>query len=142
MWIRPDKGLTFGNQYREEMLDEAYLKQLADLNGEGDTSLIDQLVELYAEQVKLWPAELQQALDANDPEQVAALAHRNKGASGSAGVAEVAALMDRWHTLAKAGDLMTVRQEAQDLPERLGRSVEALKDFQARLRNGDAPVAS
>lgn len=106
-----------------DLLDMAVLNELSVLE-EDD---LRDLVELYFADVEVQLAAIHTALAGNDPESLAAAAHRIKGASLSIGAERLASLAAELETTGKAGDLSAAEALVSSIERELDPTQAALR---------------
>ena len=88
-----------------QVIDPVQLEELRRLNEQGDSGLLERLIDTFLEQSSIELENLQRALAAGDRPGVALAAHRLKGASANLGASGVAAISKNIEDLSKDAPL-------------------------------------
>jgi CheY-like chemotaxis protein/HPt (histidine-containing phosphotransfer) domain-containing protein len=104
-------------------LDQTVIAGLRDLGG---SSLLDELVALFRDEVGGYRSAFDQALADHDPEALRRASHAFKGSSASVGATRLAAIAATIEQLGSTGDLDGAQALAAELAWLTGRALEAL----------------
>ena len=116
-----------------ELLDERVLEALQE---SLDSSALDALVQLHAEQLHTYVEALEGALGQGDLMQIALVAHRIKGESGSLGGVKLAAIARQLEMRARDGDGDAAREQVERLAACMFDTLKALDDWRAARLSG------
>jgi len=108
------------------ILDPQPLRDLLEIG--APPSLVQELIELYQEDVPYRLGRLEKALGLGDLTGVAAEAHTLKGALGSLGLQRFMDLTARMEAQARAGRLAETGALAQDLPAAYAAALQGLQE--------------
>jgi HPt (histidine-containing phosphotransfer) domain-containing protein len=82
-------------------VDEQVLATLVDEIGDGDSSILEDLIDSYLDEATQQVAQLEAAAESGDAATVASIAHSLKSASGALGVTRLAGLLQQAEASAK-----------------------------------------
>nr|MBA2769796.1 response regulator [Sporichthyaceae bacterium] len=108
------------------VLDPDVLDNLREVEAPGGPPVVADIVSDFLDQIPVAVADLRAALDREDAEEVAAIAHRCKGSSSSLAAARLAELFATLEEHAHAGDLPSCRGALAGVPVELERAGAAL----------------
>lgn len=121
------------NEPDTELLDERVLEAL---QASLDSSALDVLVQLHAEQLHTYVEALEEALGQGDLMQIALVAHRIKGESGSLGGLKLAAMARQLEVRARDGDGDAAREQIKRLAACVFDTLKALDGWRAAWLSG------
>lgn len=112
----------------DKLIDESVLEALQETL---DSSALDALIQLHAEQLHRYVGALEEALGREELAQIALVAHRIKGESGSLGSVRVAAIARQLEMRARDGGRDAVRELVEHLGAAMPDTLEALDSWRA-----------
>ena len=121
-----DVSVNGGGAAVPNALDPTTLENLADLEEDGEQSLMAELAGMFLEGTQSCLVTLREAVDGNDAKSVREAAHTLKGSSGSIGATRMQEVCERLQESAEAGDL-------REAPRLLGRLEEELERARPEL---------
>ncbi|MDH5408320.1 MAG: response regulator [Gammaproteobacteria bacterium] len=132
-WVNPEKNTssvretkTNSKQVRaNEVLDDKVIKELYDLMGDDVNSVFDAFLQSLSEHM---PA-LEQAVEAEDLEQIATISHTLKGSSANIGANKFSSLSKAIMELARAKNFDGINKLLHDLIEESAKITEAIKNI-------------
>ncbi|MGB3681618.1 MAG: PAS domain S-box protein [Rubrobacteraceae bacterium] len=127
-------GLTGANGNDNPVLDPLVLENLAELDEDGEESLVSELADMFLEGAGSHLDTLRRAVEEDDANSVREAAHTLKGSSGSIGASRIQEVCGRLQEIAESEGL----HEAPDLLERLEREFEGARSELKALIGGTA----
>lgn len=113
------------------IIDPRQLDMLRELDPEGATELIRELIGIFEEDAPVRMADLRKALDAGSAEDASAAAHALKGGVANLGLARLAELARQAEHAARNGELAPVEALVGPLEAGIREALAALKAEQA-----------
>ncbi len=110
------------------VLDQDVLASLRELQGEGETDLVGELVELFIEDTPARIAELCQAVARGALEATALAAHSCKGSSANVGANALAAACGALEAAARTGTTASLAPLFVVVEDALGQTIRALRE--------------
>ena len=114
------------------VLDQDVLANLRDLPGDGNDTLLGELIDLFAKDAPRRMVQLRLALEQGDARRVMQIAHSLKGSSANLGARDMAGICNQLEQRGHHGDLNGGHQLQDELEREYPRVLVALRAERAR----------